>query len=124
MSNYNANDFVYNGSVDIEESTIIPQGRTAAGVLSNKYMEFDKDQVAAVQLFSDDIDGNILWSLEVSLDKTIWAAATDGAGDAVAGALVVDVPTVVLLEGVKGVYFRIKLTVTTETGTIAYKIKA
>lgn len=124
MSNYNANDFVYNGSVDIEDVDIIPQKRTAAGNLSDSQMLFDADQVAAIQLFSDDIDGNILWSLEVSLDKEIWASATDGAGDAVAGTLVVDVPTVVLLEGVKGVYFRIKLTVTTETGTIAYKIKA
>ncbi len=124
MRRYDANDFQWNGTIDIEANTYIPQLKDKAGNLTNGWFEFDKSETIFFQLTSSDLSADVTWALQISADKTNWATAKDSSGTDVTGTMASASPIVVEpFRGVGNMYFRIALTVTTQTGNVAYIIR-
>jgi hypothetical protein len=112
---------IYRGTIDIENSTIIPQA-TVKHSATDSYNSFKWGGKIAMQLLSDDLSANVTWSLEVSLDGDNWDVAREGGTD-VTGEVVKDEPYVEVFEALAGLYYRISLTVAAQTGTIEYILK-
>lgn len=123
MRPYDKDDFQYNGTIDIETSTVIPQIKNKAGALSDGWFKFGDIGTAGIQLFSDDLSDAVTWTLQISLDGSVWATAKNESGDDITGTIVADTGVIEPLHCVGNMYFRVSLTVVAQTGTIAYKIK-
>lgn len=123
MANYDSDNTRYNGTVDIENDTIIPQLTLRNGTTSDGYYRVDKAENFSFSLFSDDISDSITWTLQVSLDGTNWATAKDSSDTDITGTLVVDTLTFESVYVPRYVQVRISLSVTTETGNVSYVIR-
>jgi len=117
---YDANNTRFKGTIDIENNTVAPVFSEVDGTYTSFNFYVDRAGDIAVQLFSDDIDASVAWTLQISLDGTNWATAVDSSGTDVTGTLVVDVPYVNIFRMQRYVLCRVSFTVTTETGNIAY----
>ena len=76
MAVYDANNTRYVGTIDVESDTIVPQFTKRDATTTDGYFRADKAEKFSFQLFSDDIDGDITWTLQISLDGTNWATIT------------------------------------------------
>lgn len=117
---YNENDTRCKGVIDVTDNTIVPVLYNVDGTKTNLWFEFDRSGIVGIQMWSDDLSASVSWALQISMDGTNWAAATDANGDAIAGVLVADTPFIDLFEGSNKLKLRVSFTVTTQTGTINY----
>ena len=123
MKAYDKNDFQYNGKINVEVSTIAPQIKDTAGALTDGWFKFGDLGTAVMQMYSTDLSAPVTWTLQISVDRTVWVTAKDEAGTDIHGTIDANVPVVEPLTCVGNLYFRVSLTVTSQTGTIAYKFK-
>ena len=124
MIDYNNNDSTFYGTIDIEDKQIIPQFTSRpAGIQSDGWFRFDRAEAMAFQMVCNNLSSSVAWTLQISLDAVNWADAYDSAGALITGTLVDDVPTIEVLGASKGVYGRVYLTVTDETGNVDYIIR-
>ena len=123
MKPYDKNDFQYKGTVDVQESTIIPQLKDKANALTDGWFMFGDIGTAAIQMYSTDLSAPVTWTLQISLDRVVWATAKDDSGTDITGTISANAGVVEPLTCVGNLYFRVSLTVSAQTGNIAYKIK-
>jgi len=123
MAVYDANNTRYVGTIDVESDTIVPQFTKRDATTTDGYFRADKAEKFSFQLFSDDIDGDITWTLQISLDGTNWATAADSSDADITGTLVAGTATIEAVYIPRFVYARISLTVTTQTGEVSYIIR-
>lgn len=123
MKPYDKNDFQYNGTVDVEVSTIIPQLKNNANILTDGWFKFGDAGTAGLQMYSDDLSAPVTWTLQISLDRLVWATAKDESGTDITGTVSSGAGVVEPLHCVGNMFFRVSLDISTQTGTIAYKIK-
>lgn len=109
-------DYRYAGTIDIEEVTVIP----AMG-----HNKFENNKVN-IMLSSDDLSASVTWTLQISnnaeAETPIWADAYSGT-DLITGTIEADTPVARVIEGMKGLFYRVSLTVAAQTGNITYSIK-
>jgi hypothetical protein len=123
MRPYDKDDFQYNGTIDVEVSTIAPQIKNKAGAIGDGWFKFGDAGTASMQLLSTDLSAPVTWTLQISSDRTVWATAVDENGTDVTGTVTANVGVVEPLHCVGNLYFRVYFTVASQTGTIAYKFK-
>lgn len=123
MKAYDKNDFQYNGTINVENSTIAPQIKDTDGGISDGWFKFGDAGTASMQLYSTDLSAPVTWTLQISSDRSVWATAVDEAGNDVTGTVTANVGVVEPLHCVGNLYFRVSFTVVAQTGTIAYKFK-